>query len=89
LFDVDAARIVPVDIRDADQQADKERWHSYMKGEGIDVNIPMSREYWEETLPSVLVSVPKPNTIEVNVYLYDRAGHKSEPVKLLSGIRED
>jgi hypothetical protein len=89
LFDVDAARIVPVDIRDADQQADKERWSSYIKGEGIDVNMPMSKEYWKETLPSVLISVPELNTVEVNVYLYDRAGHKSEPVELLSDIRDD
>jgi hypothetical protein len=86
LFVVDAPGLVPVDIREAGQQADIERWRSYIKGEGIDVNIPMSREYWKETLPSVLVSVPEPNTVDVNVYLYDRAGHKSGQVKLLSDI---
>jgi hypothetical protein len=86
--DVGPLKIVPMQVRNSGQRADKERWNSYMKGEGIDPNMAMSREYWMENLPPVWVSVPEPNVVDVNVYVYDRAGHRSESVRLLNPDRK-
>ncbi len=74
---------VPVSIRDSNQRASVGEWDRYIRGSDIDVNIPMSREDWESTLPPVWVSRPDPNVVEVKVYLYDRTGQESEPVQLL------
>ncbi len=86
--DVGPLKIVPMQVRDSGQRADKARWNSYVKGEGIDPNMAMSREYWIEKLPPVWVSIPEPNVVGVNVYVYDRAGHKSESVELLNPDRK-
>ena len=81
--DVWRLKIVPIHKRDANQRLDKEKWNNYIKGEGIDPNTPMSREYWTETLPPVWVSIPEPNKTDAYVYIYDREGHKSEPVEMM------
>ncbi|MHC4540107.1 MAG: hypothetical protein ACYS74_10055 [Planctomycetota bacterium] len=86
--DVGILKIVPMQVRDSGQRADKERWNSYVKAEGIDPNAPMSREYWTATLPPVWVSIPEPNILDVDVYVYDRAGHRSESVELLNPDRK-
>jgi len=86
--DVGPLKIVPMQVRDSGQRADKARWNSYVKGEGIDPNMAMSREYWTENLPPVWVSVPEPNVLDVSVYVYDRAGHRSESVELLNPDRK-
>jgi hypothetical protein len=87
--DVGILKIVPIHVRDAGQQADTKKWDDYAKGVGIDMNLEMSREYWKETLPPVWVSIPEPNVTDVCVYVYDRAGHKSEPVELMAPDRHD
>ena len=75
-------RLCPVQIRDAEQRKDAQRWGEYVKGEGIDVNSPRAIERWTETLPPVWISIPEPNKVDVYVYVYDRAGRKSEPFRL-------
>jgi hypothetical protein len=77
--------ICPVQIRDADQRKDAQRWDQYVKGEGIHASRPLSAVRWRETLPPVWVSVPEPNRVDVYVYVYDQAGHKSN---LLPPLRE-
>jgi hypothetical protein len=77
-------RLFPVQIRDDGQRKDKQRWDEYIKGEGIDINTVRRLKYWRETLPQVWVSIPEPNTVKVYVYIYDKAGNKSEPIKLLT-----
>jgi len=76
------SRLCPVKIRDGDQRKDEQRWDEYVKGEGIDVNSPRAIERWTETLPPVWISIPEPNKVDVYVYVYDRAGRKSEPFRL-------
>jgi hypothetical protein len=76
-------RFFPVQIRDSDQRKNTQRWEEYVKGEGIDVNDVRVLKRWRETLPPVWVSIPKSNTVNVYVYIYDQAGHKSNPIKLL------
>lgn len=75
-------RLCPVQIRDGEQRKDAQRWGEYVKGEGIDVNSLRAIERWTETLPPVWISNPEPNKVDVYVYVYDRAGHKSEPLRL-------
>ncbi len=77
-------RLFPVQIRYAGQRKNEKRWDEYIKGEGIDVNDVRRLKYWRETLPPVWVSNPEPNKVNVFVYIYDQAGHKSEPIKLLT-----
>ena len=77
-------RLFPVQIRDAGQRKNTQRWDEYVKGEGIDVNDVRVLICWRETLPPVWVSIPEPNTVDVYVYIYDQAGHKSNPIKLLT-----
>ena len=45
-------------------------------------------QFWEKTLPRVWVSVPEPNRVDVSVYVYDKAGHKSRPAKLLNYLAD-
>ncbi len=40
-------------------------------------------ELWEKTLPPVWISIPDPNTLNVWIYVYDKAGHKSNSVRLV------
>ena len=80
---------IPVSLRDAEQKADMEKWASYVQDAGVDENESRSVKYWEEAMPTVWVSVPEPNKNDVNVYIYDQAGNRSEPVRLLNRIRED
>jgi len=77
-------RLFPVQIRDAGQRKNEQRWDEYIKGDGIDVNDVRRLKHWRETLPPVWVSNPEPNKVNVFVYIYDQAGHKSEPIKLLT-----
>lgn len=80
---------VPIHIRSANERANVEEWDRYVRGDALDVNLRMSREDWEATLPPVWISRPEPNAVEVQVYLYDRAGHKSEPIPLQNGLRDN
>lgn len=41
---------------------------------------------WADTLPPIWVTIPKPGKIDVWIWVYDKAGNKSEPVKLLNFI---
>ena len=77
-------RLLPVQIRDAGQRKNAQRWDKYERGEGIDVNDVWRLKHWRETLPPVWISIPEPNAVKVHVYIYDQAGHKSEPIKLLT-----
>ncbi|MBW7990191.1 MAG: hypothetical protein FVQ84_09280 [Planctomycetes bacterium] len=75
-------RLFPVQIRDAGQRKNEQQWDKYVKGEGIDVNEVRELNLWRATLPPVWVSIPEPNGVNVYVYIYDRAGNKSDPIKL-------
>lgn len=69
-------------IRDADQRKDAQRWDEYVKGEGIDVSNLQATDLWRETFAPVWISIPEANRVDVYVYLYDKAGRKSEPFRL-------
>ncbi|MHC4456923.1 MAG: hypothetical protein ACYS0I_07490 [Planctomycetota bacterium] len=98
-FAVVDAHWVAIQIRDKHQQKDEQRWQKYVKSDfnelvkeyiqsdkfSVDSFYP--GEFWEDTLPPVLVSVPEPNEVDVWVYVYDKAGNKSEDVKLLDFTR--
>lgn len=75
--------LTPIQIRNVDQHKDSQRWDKYVKGEGIDINDVRLLKYFKETLPTVWISIPEPNAVNVYVYIYDQKGHKSEPIKLL------
>jgi len=75
---------VPVKKRDDGQRKSEQQWQEYIQGKGINdlARVIQSAQNWKATLPDVWFSVPEPNKLEVEVYLYDIAGHKSQPVNL-------
>jgi len=80
--DVDELRLCPVQIRNDSQRKSNQQWEEYIKGEGIDVSTLKNTIRWRQTLPPVWVSIPDPNHTHVQVYIYDKAGNKSKPIKL-------
>jgi len=65
--------LVPVKIRNSGEHKDEALWKHY----AVSAEPPSP-----ETLPPVLVSVPEPNKVDVSIWVYDRAGHKSGPIAL-------
>ncbi|MBA7676102.1 hypothetical protein ES703_84343 [subsurface metagenome] len=68
---------IPIRIREsASDVKDDKLWENYVE----------SGEFAPEAMPPLLVSVPDHNRVDVWVWLYDRAGHKSETVRLRNRI---
>lgn len=70
---------IPVDLRIEGKYKDELEWDKFINGDNIDWNQP-----WDKIVPPMCVSVPEPDKIEVWVWVYDRAGNKSEPIKLIN-----
>jgi hypothetical protein len=60
---------------------DDEAWINYVNKGADRLFIYRGQEY-----PVVWISVPNPPTVEVEVWIYDLGGHKSEPVPLERGL---
>ena len=72
---------LPFEIRTANQRKDDHLWETYVNRKpetfrGLNMK-------WKAVVPPAWVSIPEPNKVDVWVYAYDRAGNKSEAVKLL------
>jgi hypothetical protein len=82
---------VPVQIRDNNQTKDENAWDEYIEcNKDYEANWVESEDYirgkwgwWEEQMPPVWISIPDPNKVDVYVYVVDRSGYKSKPVKLI------
>lgn len=75
-------RYVPIQVRTSDQQKDDQQWKEYTETDRRGkISARGGMEYFLETLPPVYVSVPEPNHTDVLMYLYDQAGHESDPVE--------
>ena len=70
--------VVPVRIRDGGQEMDIRQWEAYARAEGDHLFTN-----WSEMLPPVWVSPPGSKEVDVYVYVYDQAGHKSRPARLV------
>jgi len=80
--------LIPVEVRDFGQRKDEEWWQAYVEQE--DAGPDSLRESSAQIeAPFVYVSVPEPNDTAVYVHVYDRAGHRSDPVKVVNGIGGD
>jgi hypothetical protein len=89
---------VPVHIRDKDQRKDEERWANYCDnpspthagesmGSGeVQRASGASATRWEDTLPPVWISIPEPNSVVISLHVYDRAGYRSNEVRLLDRL---
>ena len=78
-----------IQIRDAGQRKDVQRWNEYLKAESGDVNAARDLVPAGKTLPvmpPIWISIPEPNRIDVHVYVYDRQGHKSERIVVRNSI---
>ncbi len=78
-----------VQIRDAGQRKDVQRWNEYLKAESGDVNAARDLVTAGKTSPvrpPIWISIPEPNRVDVHVYVYDRQGHKSERIVVRNSI---
>ncbi|UCG50084.1 MAG: hypothetical protein JSU94_09910 [Phycisphaerales bacterium] len=68
-----------VKLREAGERKNEEQWQAYIDAGIADI----------EAMPPVCVSVPQPGKIDVEVWVYDNAGHNTEAVAVanrLSGV---
>jgi hypothetical protein len=67
---------VPIEIRTSNERKDQQAWQNY-----LDVGI------WKrEAMPTIWISLPKPSETNVEIQVYDHAGHESNPVPLENKI---
>lgn len=90
--------LVPIQIRTKQQQKDEGLWRKYLDLDYEELYKNYTKErarsddtaypevFWEETLPPVWLSIPEPNKVDVWIWVYDKTGNKSEPVRLLNFI---
>lgn len=76
--------LTPVDLRDSDQRKDEGLWRAYVEEEPNKTSVREPAD--SPKPPSVYVSIPEPNDLTVWIYVYDQAGHQSEPVRLLNAL---
>lgn len=79
---------VPVLVRDENQRKPADQWEKYLSTPLQQLKEEYMRRLkkkywsWRDTLPTVWVSVPDPNRVDVQLCAFDRAGHLSERVSL-------
>ena len=95
-FAVLDAHWVAIQIRDKHQQKNEQLWseyvntdfeqlvNRYIKSDDFSIESFYPGRFWEDTLPPVWVSIPEPNKVDVWVWVYDKAGNRSDAVKLLN-----
>ncbi|MHC4867957.1 MAG: hypothetical protein ACYTEX_28125 [Planctomycetota bacterium] len=84
VFAFDVAKIasyyvVPVSIRTDEERKNGQAWEWYLE----------DRVQAGRLMPDVWVSIPEPGKIDVEVWVYDRAGHKTEPVPVTNRLSVD
>jgi len=83
------AFIFPVQIRDAGQRKDVQKWNKYLEAKSNDVKagreLPPIGKAWH-VMPPIWISIPEPNHVYVYVYVYDRQGHKAERIRVNNNI---
>ncbi len=80
--------LVPVEVRDSDQRKDDERWQGYVLG-SKSYESPPRGSTGESKTPPMYISIPEPNDVAVWVYVYDRSGNKSDPVRLQNAMASE
>ena len=75
-------RSVPIQFRRSGERKNDQQWQDFLEGKGFDKSLSSAAERFWKTLPPVYVSVPEPSKVDVLVYVYDKGGHKSNPVSL-------
>ena len=89
-----------VQIRKKGMRKDEQKWEEYVKGDYDEMikKFMKSDEFlehgsknivsvWNDLLPTVLISIPEPNKVDVMIWVYDKEGNESEPIKLLNRIK--
>ena len=68
---------VPVKIRNTGQRKSEQKWNDYIKAEGIE---QLDVKDWRDNLPDIWISMQEPNQVEVEMYIYDKEGNKSNSI---------
>ncbi len=67
----------PVEIRIERKTKNEKKWKEF---------VAIKRSAWADTVPPICVSIPEYGKKDVWVWIYDRQGNKSRPIKLLNFI---
>jgi len=73
-----------VQIRDAGQRKDVKKWNEYLSAKSGRSNTERDMAPTGETLPAmptIWISIPEPNQVDIHIYIYDKQGHKSETIR--------
>jgi hypothetical protein len=81
---------IPVSIRTDNQRKDEKSWEDYLSKD-LGYLREQADNYgiidqWKETLPIVWISNPEAGDVTVWIQLYDKAGNKSNFVKLIEEV---
>jgi hypothetical protein len=88
-IDVICTLRVPVQIRDGAQRKDPDAWEQYV-AHSFDYSTGTERvKRWRQDLPPIWISAPKPHTLNVCIYAYDRAGHRSDAIEVSDRLTAD
>ena len=69
---ITAAQMIPIKIRKGNERKNEQHWKNY-----LEIGV------WDRDMrPDLWVSNPQPGKVDVEIWVYDHAGHKSEPVSL-------
>ena len=70
-------------IRKANDRKNENLWQEYLNENVEQMNI---EAIGNTPIPPVIVSIPEPKSVDVEIWIYDRAGNESEPIKLLNRL---
>ncbi len=73
--------------RENSERKDEKRWQEVLN-EDPD-KLLKKYESDKDSIPKVYVSIPETNKVDVWIYVYDKAGNKSGPVKLLNLLNNE
>ena len=79
--DIVRSCFIPVSLRTEAQIKNVAEWEKYVVDDNINFDA-LSKTPLHETLPTIWLSIPEPNVLDVSLSLYDRAGNESEPISL-------
>ena len=69
--------LVPINLRSGKAIKNDVAWQKYLELD-VDDNV----ENIMDVLPEIWISPPEPNKIDVWIWIYDKSGHQSEPIKV-------
>jgi len=75
---------IPFKVRENADTKNDQLWQEYVDSDYE--QLLQERNGWRASIPPVYISIPHPQDVRVSVWVYDKAGNKSDLVELLNYI---